>query len=639
MLVKPNERFAEDVAPNDVENDLYRKFHRVYSEILHPDNKTYNSEMYCDTKNGIESRIIQILDNVSDGIVPILGYTGMGKTFLMHHCIRKKYHYNGLIKNKSFVVQDNEHYDLIIYASYDAARKEEVTPGRLGGKLSNACDNVLELCGIPNQSVEEKKKIFKQTVNYINENKGELLEEYAETAADTKEKQAEKLFEQDRTAYEAERLKCILTSFDTKIKNIILVLDDIEGYIGKHKNSNNEYELIDTYVSIYDCLRRYLHDKYEFNVKLFICMREHTYNEVCKTSWYTTHRAIANPYYLSSGINLSEIFLKRFEFIEKKKKVLEYVEDQASWNSAKEILTKLSKELERSMGNSILKICNYNVSDAVQLFAGILSNRQWTQRSEKVSPSFKIEEYHYYLSVASIFRAMAMRNAVIFQNLYQIPNIFYENGKMGYCLPIYILTLLRGKKNSKREFTLNKIEVSIIEVLHLEESRQVEKKKKDIQEIMEYFLDKELVFEKICTDRNTDGFISKFYLSPKGENILEYFLRNTILLEIYRDDLYLDSANHEIRCSDKLNRVELFRDIIKIIDKIGEEEKEFIGTISTYNTWDEFYSVWEKENITLKLIGALRVTFAIYYKDEIPTELTDLWWKLKRKYEKIFNDK
>ena len=386
-------------------------------------------------------------------------------------------------------------------------------------------------------------------------------------------------------------------------------------------------------------LRRYLHGKNEFNVKLFICMREHTYNEVCKTSWYTTHRAIANPYYLSSGIDLSEIFLKRFEFIEKREKVLEYVENQDSWNSAKDILTKLSKELERTMGNSILKICNYNVSDAVQLFASILSNRQWTQRNEKVAPSFKIEEYHYYLSVASIFRAMAMRNAVIFQNLYQIPNIFYENGKMGYCLPIYILTLLRGKRNSKREFTLNKIQDSIIDVLHLEERRMIEKKKKDIQETIEYFLDKELVFEKVCSDWKSDGFISKFYLSPRGENILEHFLRNTILLEIYRDDLYLDSETHDTRCSDKLNRVELFRDIIKIIDKIGREENEFIGTIRTRNTWDEFYSVWEKEYITLKLAGALRGTFAIYYKDEIPVELKDLWWKLKKKYEKMFNDK
>lgn len=53
----------------------------------------------------------------------------------------------------------------------------------------------------------------------------------------------------------------------------------------------------------------------------------------------------------------------------------DYVENLESWNSAKEILTKLSQELERSMGNSILKICNYNVSDAVQLFAGILSSR------------------------------------------------------------------------------------------------------------------------------------------------------------------------------------------------------------------------------------------------------------------------
>lgn len=639
MYIKPNERFMEEVAPNDVENDLYRKFHRVYSEILHPDNKTYNSEIYCKTKNGIEKSIEQILDNSSDGIVPILGYIGMGKTFLMHFCIREKYNYKGIIKNESFIVKDNDHYDLIIYASYDAARKEEVTKGRLGGKLSDACDSVLEFCCIPNQSTEDKKKIFGQTVNYIKKNKGELLGEYAESPLATIEDQAKKLYCSDRTAYEAERLKWILTSINTNIKNVILVLDDIEGYIGKHKGNNNEYELIDTYESIYDCLRRYSHDKYEFNVKLFICMRERTYNEICKSSWFDAHRVIANPYYLSGGINLNEIFIKRFEYIEKMKKVLDYVENIESWNSAKDILTRLSKELERIMGNSILKICNYNVSDAVQLFASILSNRQWTQRNAKVTPSFKIEEYHYYLSAASIYRAMAMKNSIVFLNLYQIPNIFYENGKLGYCLPIYILTLLRGRRNSNssREFTLYKIEDAIIGILNLQDKRLIDKKKNEIRDILEYFMDKEMVFEKICADQYSDGFTRKFYLSPKGKNILEHFLRDTILLEIFRDDIYLDPEFNEIKCSDKLNSIELFKDIIKIIDKIGCDEREFIGTIRIHNTWDEFYSFWDKEFITLKLIGALRVTFAIYYKEEIPDELIESWKKLKNKYDRVFD--
>ena len=636
MLAKPNETFKENIKPNDIENDLYRKFNRVYSEILHPDNKTYNIEIYCETKSDVENRIFQILNNASDSIVPILGYTGMGKTFLMHYCIRKKYNYEDVIKNRAFIGQDGEQNDLIIYASYDATRKEEVTKGRLGGKLGDACDAVLKLCGIPNENIEDKKNIFIQTAKYIKYNKGELLEEYAGTPYDTLEDQAKRLFELDRTAYEAERLKWILTSVDTKVKNIILVLDDIEGYIGKHKGSNSEYELIDTYESIYDCLRRYSHNKYEFNVKLFICMRERTYNEICKTSWYNTHRAVANPYYLSSGINLCEIFLKRFEFIETKNKVLDYVENLDSWKSAKDILTKLSKELERVMGNSILKLCNYNVSDAVQLFAEILSNRQWTQRNEKAKASFKIEEYQYYLSVASIFRAMAMKNAVIFQNSFEIPNLFFENGKIGYCLPLYILLMLRGKRNNERELTLKKIEDNILDVLNLEV--KIEKKKKDIHDVVGYFLDKELLFEKISVDWQSNGFISKFYLTPKAENLLEHFLRDTILLEIYRDDLYLDSAIHDVRCSVKLSSIELFRDVIKLIDDIGNEEKEFLGTVRNRNTWYEFYSIWEKEIITLKLIDALERTFAIYYKNDTPPELIKSWSLLKNKFLKVFKN-
>lgn len=83
--------------------------------------------------------------------------------------------------------------------------------------------------------------------------------------------------------------------------------------------------------------------------------------------------------------------------------------------------------------------------------------------------------------------------------------------------------------------------------------------------------------------------------------------------------------------------MELFSDIIKIIDEIGQDEKELIGTVKTRRTWAEFYSMWENDVITLRLIDALRRTFDIYYKKETPAELIDSWENLKKKYENAFH--
>lgn len=68
-----------------------------------------------------------------------------------------------------------------------------------------------------------------------------------------------------------------MTSQKTDVKSINIILDDVEGLL-----DNEEYKIIDKYLTAYDCLRRYDRDKEKCIVKLFICMREETYNEIKK---------------------------------------------------------------------------------------------------------------------------------------------------------------------------------------------------------------------------------------------------------------------------------------------------------------------------------------------------------------------
>lgn len=178
MLIKVNEN--EDLDnDNNQDNDLYRKFRAIFMKILHPDDNTYNSKVYIETQNNVENIVKTVLGNSTDSILEILGYTGMGKTFLMHYCIKTKYDYDGLIKNKVFLVQNKgEKKTLFIYASYDASRVDGAADGRLAAKLASASTLLLDELNLPYVTIEERRFISEQVAKFIRDNKPELLEQY-----------------------------------------------------------------------------------------------------------------------------------------------------------------------------------------------------------------------------------------------------------------------------------------------------------------------------------------------------------------------------------------------------------------------------------------------------------------------------
>lgn len=633
MLVKPNETYVD--YGNNMESDLYRKFRNIFSEILHPDDSSYDIETYCQTKNSVETKVEAVINNFSDSIVPILGYTGMGKTFLMHYCLRKKYGIEGVIKNKSLVVGKGNSKSIIIYASYDAHRSDGSVSGRLAGKIAAASVEVMKSLNWDEQSREKKQDIAQKVARYIRINKSELLEEGAPATDALDVEKAENLYQNNQLAYEQEKIKWLLTDEAKFIKQVIIILDDIEGIVDIRRKNSMEYELINTYLKMYDCLRR--EDDRGYKVKLFLCMRERTYNEVKKCAWYNTHRSINDPFFLTSGINLGEIFMKRFLAIEKKSGVLDYVTNKETWDEAKSVLNKLSKDLEDILGNSILEICNYNVSDAVQLFASILANRQWTQKSEKMQASFKIDEYQYYYSQASCLKAIAMKNSTVFTNKYHLTNLFVYNDRIGYCLPIYLLLMMTEEGNNICELSEKQIQNNFMHIMKYNEEIRNEKMEQ-IEEVICYFLQHDILFEKTYIVNDTNMEI-KYYVSPKGRTILNNFFASSLLLEIFRDDIYLDDQKHSLSYSNNMQREDLFIDVIKMIEEILEEEIGYYKTAENLGTLREYYRLLKNKRISNKLIAALKVSFSKYYKYDIPKKLLLLIDNLEDKCrnEKAFN--
>lgn len=115
--------------------------------------------------------------------------------------------------------------------------------------------------------------------------------------------------------------------------------------------------------------------------------------------------------------------------------------------------------------------------------------------------------------------------------------------------------------------------------------------------------------------------MTKYYLAPKGQVLLKVFFENTILLELYRDDIYLDDKRHIIKSSTMISREEVFSDIIKIIEEFRDEELKFREQSFAYETQDLYCKLWGRERMYIKLVLAFKISLQNYYKEDIPTEL------------------
>ena len=95
---------------------------------------------------------------------------------------------------------------------------------------------------------------------------------------------------------------------------------------------------------------------------------------------------------------------------------------------------------------------------------------------------------------------------------------------------------------------------------------------------------------------------------------------------------------HNANCSFYLSREELFTDIIKIIEEIGNEEVGIWTTSEHKETLDECCRLWRNERISLKLIEALKKSLYKYYKYDLPSILSNKANEVESIYRNALNE-
>lgn len=602
MKVRPN-NFKEATNTNE-KNDLYRKFRTPFDKILDKDFDefgAYNDEIYVSVDKSLENNIKFFLDENVDGIHPLIGSTGIGKTHLIMHVLKSYYNDEKIHSNNVLIKKvGDEEYDIILcsaHEKYNNSILKELTQ-LLFCRVSTINDKIREEFNLQDISTESLKE-------YIKGLKGEILFYSGEPK---------------EYAMQTMRLKYLLSESGIKFRNFILIYDDLESLTG-----DSQHILIRDLLALYECLRNRKINTHKTMLKFIFCLRTTTYSNLALRPDYDTHR-VKSPFLLRKFPSLGELFERRFDLCEKNFGLLQGAGNQNTWKEAKEILMDLSQRLDGCSKNLLVKLNNFNVSEALEDFTKILANRKWTQKNKNLTQSFKIRGEEYYISNVNIFRVLFMGENDIYVNnvLYSYPTIFLDGKSRQqdfWCLYILLFYSQRYKRflrtNSFNHLALNDEEtIDILCNIFIDSSEETATEKRKLKRIINKLYEYKIL-EKDNFPRDKETIDNQFYISSLGNTIFEEFFKSNILFSIFRDELALDREIYNVKCTCDLSQEELYEEFFKYIREFWKIETQYFSSINDNPIKKEDYIEYLGESVlSARMLTALKDSIYIYYKND-----------------------
>jgi len=606
MYKKPNSEGCCEVTTS--KNDLYRKFRDFFilateKEFHHLN--LYSVDGYVSVDPIIEERILDTLQHDINELLPITGATGIGKTYLLMYCLKKHYNTENIQTNNPMLLPMGNHYDLVYYSDFNITEPELLENPRelIHAKIKAMCDIIMIHFNLREPNIESYISANKLEVKYYSEGKNSFQKD---------------LF----------RLTELLNNPLTKIGNIIFIFDDLESL-----NEQKQFSFMEEYLTLYENLKDKSSAKY--NTKFLFCLRSNTFYNIYKQDFYNKHRASKSAI-LSIAPALSEVFKKRFEIIFALDKA-SAPKREASWKSAREVLIKICDRVDRNYSNLLLKINNNNISNALDDFLSIVSNRRWTQKNVNRLATFKVEEADYYINDKNILRVLTMGEKNIY---YQTPTtpircILPNPGVNSY--DDFLCFLILRAFVYKAINTINSCETldslisidKIIEVLNSclysfnedDYSHKCTEVKNIVENAILYYEENRFIKRNISPE--ADKTQRSYFILPRGEQIYHLFFSQSILFDIFRDAYCWDDSIFSSRCSYELSVEELFGEALKYVKQCIFLEIRFFAKVTQNKMWKTYTSVFGNWSFSESFLNGIRKSInQVYASYSIPEKIS-----------------
>ncbi len=583
------------------ENDIYRKFKYQFDNLFNADEIPQNDrefeDMYVHDEQ-FEKELFDFLQMYSSSMKFCVGYTGIGKTTTIRHCLNLGVSTVTKIDNKSML--DPEKNVVVFPTFLDGAMYIDGDGFDFNGRVAAVCRSLEEKypeLKLVTRSAEGRLGFY----NFIRNHTPRILEDLDDYASDdtSNEYEIKKNLSHAQKKYPfeyyASKLKYYLLCKNSIFDRLVVVLDDIETLPEKE-----QHKVISRYLHFFGCMKNTdIAEDNTYRVTMLISVRPHTLRLYRNKGSIQNFRGLeafsiaTNTVLKKNSIDLAVFFKRRFDYYTSRSP--KSVGNRDSWEDCYKNLMQLNNAFEGKYKSMITNLCFYNVRAALAAYSKVFANRFWIQGNRAKEMFFTVDPQEYGFNNINVIRAIGCGNSAVFTGAEDsiIPNLFLTTEKVDYsiaCLLVIQYFINRNTdKNGTVDITYGENAKELGEVRR-QWTIAVGKKRADmLNKAMLYLFENKVLRKSIedVDDIETMDTVqslkdnSKLYISPRGYESMMMLSRDSVLLEMLRECAWRDYDCRERNYS-KLSSYELmiqrkqdkiFLDLLEYIDYLREQEE------------------------------------------------------------------
>ncbi len=606
--------------PVSYRNDIYRKFEKQFKHcFLNPIN--IDSDLYVEHVNDEYKKSFDLFFSGNDSDVKFfVGFTGVGKTTFTKH----------YLKYKTLGIASFNSDSLIIPNSWDGIRvSDEAYKREIDDQISNVIDCLIEVLYKPYEEliVSECDNILEYMkqirIGIITSLSIEEIKQSAKIGCTINQIKLQKIKDKYPVELSSVLLKYIIEKHnDQRIKRLIFVVDDLETL----SQSKLRY-IIESYFKIYACMHNTINEPI---VNLLINLRPHSFRFL-KQDIVPQYANSYGNYLNSESYRLIKneipdiriIFKKRFE------DAIQHTPEPgnpATWEIAKNIFYEIIDDFDDSVIKMISDLCHMNIRAITDCFQLILSNRVWCQEFREYTEYPNVNKIDYHFDIVNVVRTLACGENPIYtgkkdiqfnpKNLSNvqsrpsfddsnvfIPNLIADvNTKECDVLPLIIIKYLDGYFSPEINTQLqtefiprNTLSNNLMEIF----GGNIDKER--IEQTIDFLFENRIIRKSIIS-KDSDEKINTLeeddylYLTLKGSRLFIMLESDSVLLEIYREDvkrIYNDEKSYKSSYELIFNneREILFMDLIELVYELYYSEDNYQKHIQKSEEVSSFYSM------------------------------------------------
>lgn len=569
----------------------------------------------------------------SDKVLYLTGLTGSGKSMVL----KKVFQFDHMTPK----IHNN---NLIIPFTFDGFSNGTISEGAsVNHNIERTFQNMLDCaCEIIEKTYSDIKRVQGNEEDFLDtvrKNRGDFTQIPDAWPRPSNDERILHFMKNNPIPFWTSVLKFYLNQDTCSINNVIILIDDVEG-VGE----KSELIPIKIAYKILTCLENTDRTR-DWSSHLVISCRHYVYRLIVQNDSTLEYQHIETypepeSLHLDQSLTVTKIVEKRYEAIKKKSK-------GNKWKNALQIVLEVISGIDNNVGAFLLNLKIQNMRKALSVTKRIVYNKLWIQRDyiESTAGAFTIDSVKdYNITQATLIRAIGMGESLIYHSdVSDIPNVMYnENERDLYPL----LVLKYCLKNKSNEYATWEDTINLD--YFYEAIKRIFGENNDFhfckfKQSTEYLIIKRLLLRSIDqlqdntipVNSDTVGSITKVYISNAAVDIWDLLEKNSILFEMYTDDIWMDNSDRpankkQFRGFDLDN----YQAAINYLNILVEKEILLRNYAANLGKMDDYENLFGNDFICEHLLKGLINSLKAFYKEDAIN--SEFWDKIQILQKKVY---